>query len=76
MAQPHMHYMDYCIVHMHKIYTQIFYEQNFDELIVGFIGKTLREKKLVGKTLMNSLPFIKFVTLKLWCYTVFSCSYT
>ena len=28
-------------------------EQNFYELIVGFIGETLREKRLVGKILMN-----------------------
>ena len=42
-----------------------------DKLIVGFIGKTLREKSLAGKTLMNCWLFIKFIklsTVKILCY--------
>ena len=38
-----------------------FDEQNFDELIVGFIGKALTGKMLEGKTLMNRWPFIKVI---------------
>ena len=33
--------------------TQNLDEQNFDELIVDFIGETLREKSLVGKAWNN-----------------------
>ena len=48
-------------------------EQNFDELIVGFIGKALTGKRLEGKTLTNRWPFVKFVKVspvKLLRYTV------
>ena len=38
-----------------------FDEQNFDELIVVFIGKALTGKRLEGKTLMNRWLFVKFV---------------
>ena len=38
-------------------------EQNFDELIVGFIGKALTGKRLEGKTLTDRWPFVKFVRL-------------
>ena len=38
-------------------------QANFDELIVVFIGKVLTGKRLEGKTLMNCLPFVKFVRL-------------
>ena len=38
-----------------------FDEQNFDELIVSFIGKALTGKRLEGKTLTNRWPFVKFV---------------
>ena len=41
--------------------TRNFDEQNFDELIVGFIGKALTGKRLEGKTLTNFWPFVKFV---------------
>ena len=30
-----------------------FDKQNFNKLIIGFIGEALREKNLVGKTLTN-----------------------
>ena len=40
-----------------------FDEQNFDELIVAFIGKVLTGKRLEGKTLTNCSPFVKFVRL-------------
>ena len=40
-----------------------FDEQNFDELIVAFIGKVLTGKRLEGKTLTNRSPFIKFIRL-------------
>ena len=40
--------------------------QNLDELIIGFIGKTLRQNCIAGKTLMS-----KFSTVKLLCYTVY-----
>ena len=40
-----------------------FDEQNFDELIVSFIGKALTGKRLEGKTLTNRWPFVKFVTV-------------
>ena len=41
----------------------MFDEQNFDELIVAFIGKVLTGKRLEGKTLTNHSPFVKFVRL-------------
>ena len=47
---------------------QNFNEQNFDKLIVGFIGKALTGKRLEGKSLTNRWPFIKFV--KVLRYTV------
>ena len=34
-------------------------EQNFDELIVAFIGKVLTGKTLEGKTLTNRSPFVR-----------------
>ena len=43
------------------VHARNFDEQNFYELIVGFIGKALTGKRLEGKTLMNRWPFIKFV---------------
>ena len=42
---------------------EAYVSENFDKLIVGFIGETLREKSLIVKTLMNCWPFIKFVKL-------------
>ena len=59
------------------VHAQNFDEQNFDELIVGFIRKALTGKRLEGKTLTNRWPFVKFVKVfpagpvKLLCYTVF-----
>ena len=43
------------------LHARNFDEQNFDELIVGFIGKALTGKRLEGKTLTNRWPFVKFI---------------
>ena len=48
---------------MNKAYMKFLTNKNFDELIVGFIGETLRVKSLVCKTLINHWLFIKFVTV-------------
>ena len=45
----------------------MFDKQNFDELIVAFIGKVLTGKRLEGKTLRIA-P--RFSTVKVLCYTV------
>ena len=39
------------------------YKQNFDELMKGFIGETLKDKSLVGTTLMNCWLFVKFIRI-------------
>lgn len=39
------------------------FQQNFNGLIIGLVGETLREKSLVGKNLMNRWLFVKFSTI-------------
>lgn len=50
-----------------------FGEQGLHESILGFIGETVRGKRLVGKTMMNHQLFVKvFSTIKLLRYTISS----
>ena len=42
---------------LHKILTS----NSFDELTVNFIGEILKEKILIGETLMNHWVFVKFI---------------